>query len=99
MNNFEIINSIKQIVCPYFEFCTDDLYGNTGGSSEYPKIEEMCKIFFKLKCIDKKIISKNKQQEIVDKVKNLNIGFVQIETIPYLGRYIIIIPYKNTDFV
>ena len=97
MNNFEIIQLVEQIVCPYFQFNIDDFYGDRG-SCVYQKIEEMPTLFFKLKIIDKKIISRNKQQKLVDKIKNLNIvdTTIEIDSIPSFGRYIIIKSYKNT---
>jgi hypothetical protein len=90
MNNIEIIETIEKIVCPYFTFNMDDFYGDKG-SCEYPKIEEISTLFFKLNGKDRKLsLSKNKQQEMVDKIKNLNIGIVDISTVQSFGRYIVI---------
>jgi hypothetical protein len=96
MNNIEIIETIEKIVCPYFTFNMDDFYGDRG-SCEYPKIEEIITLFFKkLNGKDRKLsLSKNKEQEIVDKIKNLNIGTLEISTVQSFGRYIVITPYKN----
>ena len=93
MNNIE---TIEKIVCPYFTFNMDDFYGDRG-SCEYPKIEEITTLFFKkLNGKDRKLsLSKNKEQEIVDKIKNLNIGTLEISTVQSFGRYIVITPYKN----
>ena len=90
MNNIEIIETIEKIVCPYFTFNMDDFYGDKG-SCEYPKIEEITTLFFKRKLF----LSKNKEQEMVDKIKNLNIGTLEISTVQSFGRYIVITPYKN----
>lgn len=99
MNNFEIIKSIEQIVCPYFQFNMDDFYGNIVGR-EVPKIEELNILFFKLNGYDKKLyLSKNDQEKMVDKIKDLNIGLVEINSIQSYGRYIIITLYKNEKWV
>ena len=72
MNNIEKIEKIEKIVCPYFTFNMDDFYGDKG-SCEYTKIEEITTLFFKLNGKDRKLsLSKNKEQEMVDKIKNLN---------------------------
>ena len=92
MNNIEIIKTIEKIVCPYFTFNIDDFYGDKG-SCEYPKIEEISTLFFKLNGINRISLSKNKQQEMVDKIKNLNIGTVDICKVQCLGIYIVIQPY------
>jgi hypothetical protein len=95
MNNIEIIEIIEIIVSPYFTFNMDDFYGDRG-SYEYPKIEDISTLFFKLNGKDRNLsISKNKQQEMVDKIKNINIGTVEISTVSSFGRYIVIKPYKN----
>ena len=94
MNNFEIIKLIEEIVNPYFQFNMDDFYGDKG-SCEYPKIEEISTLFFKLNGKDRKLsLSQNKQREMVDKIKNLNIGTVEISTVQSFGRYIVITPYN-----
>lgn len=94
MNNIEIIETIEKIVCPYFTFNMDDFYGDRG-SCEYPKIEKITTLFFKLNRKDGKLsLSKNKEQEMVDKIKNLNIGTLEISTVQSFGRYIVITPYK-----
>ena len=94
MNNIEIIEVVNKIVSPYFEFNMADFYGDRG-SCEYPKIEELNTLFFRLNGRDRKLaISRNKQQEIVDKIKNLNIGSVEISSVPSFGKYIVINPYK-----
>lgn len=94
MNNFEIIEAVEKIICPYFKFNIEDFYGDRG-SCEYPKIEEMNALFFKRNGKDRKIIlSKNEVNEMVEKIKNLNIGLVEIASVQSFGKYIIIHPYK-----
>ena len=90
MNNIEIIETIEKIVCPYFTFNMDDFYGDKG-SCKYPKMEEIATLFFKLNGKNRKLsLSKNKQQEMVDKIKNLNIGTVEFCKVQSLGMYIVI---------
>ena len=89
MNNTEIIETVEKIACPYFTFNMDDFYGDKG-SCEYPKIEEIVTLFFKLNGKIENYLSKNKQQEIVDKIKNLNIGTVEICKVQSFGTYIVI---------
>lgn len=93
MNNINIIETIEKIMYPYFTFNIDDFYGDKG-SCEYPKIEEMTTLFFKLNGKNRKLsLSKNKQQYI-DKIKNLNIGTLEVCKVQSLGIYIVITPYK-----
>ena len=89
MNNIEIIEAVEKIVSPYFKFNMDDFYGDKG-SCEYPKIEEISTLFFKLALF----LSENKQIEMVNEIKNLNIGVLEISSVQSLGRYIVITPYK-----
>lgn len=94
MSNIEIIEVVEKIVCPYFNFNIEDFYGDRG-SCEYPKIEDLDTLFFKLNGKDRKLsISKNKQEEMVDKIKNLNIGSVDFWRVAAFGKYIVIKPYK-----
>jgi len=94
MNNFEIIEVVEKIVFPYFKFNIEDFYGDRG-SCEYPKIEEMNTLFFKLDGKNRKIaISKNEQTKIVDEITNLNVGLVEFIKVAAFGKYIVITPYK-----
>ena len=88
-NNIEIIETVKKIVSPYFKLNMDDFYGDKG-SCKYPKIEEISTLFFKLQLS----LSETKQQEMVNKIKNLDLGLVEISSVQSLGRYIVIRPYK-----
>ena len=90
MNNIEIIEAVEKIVSPYFKFNMDDFYGDKG-SCEYPKIVEISTLFFKLKLS----LSENKQIEMVNEIKNLNLGVLEISSVQSLGRYIVITPYKE----
>ena len=98
MNNNEIIKSIEQIVQPYFNFEMDDFYGDRGGLP-YPKIEELDVLYFKKNGKDKKlVITKDDEQTMIDKIKNLNIGSVELIKIPSFGVYICVkLPSYNDN--
>lgn len=96
MNNFEIIEAVENIICPYFKFNIEDFYGDRG-SCEYPKIEEMNALFFKLNGKNKNKLIKNEENEMVDKIINLNVGLVETASVQYFGKYIIIRPYATTQ--
>ena len=56
-------------------------------------------IFFKLKTIKGKLCSKEKQEELVDKVRELNIGNVEIMKIQAFGTYMCIELYDDINYV
>ena len=88
MNNFEIIEMVEKIVNPYFEF--SNMYEDPE-NYECPQIQDRNVWFFKLNDKNKKtIISKDKQIEIVNKVKELNIGYVSLSQIQSIGTFIYI---------
>lgn len=88
MNNYEKIRIIDEIVKPYFNFEMDDFYGDRGGIP-YPKIEDLHHFYFKKNGKDRKLIlTKDKQEEILLKIKELNFGKVEVIKIPSFGIYI-----------
>jgi len=91
MNNQEIINIINEIANPFYIFEMDDFYGDKGGRP-YPKIEELQRLAFKKNNKDRKLNFLTKEQEtlIINKIKDLNIGSVEIAKIQSFGKYIII---------
>ena len=90
MNTFEKIQLVEQILHPYFEFNMGDFYGDKGNST-YPKIEEITMLFFKRNSKDMgKYISKDEVQPMLDKIKLLNIGLIDINRVQSLGYYITI---------
>lgn len=92
MNNFEIIEVVEK-VSPHFKFNIEDIYGDNR-NGKLPKIEELDKLFFKLDGKDKKNMSINEQNNIVNKITILNVGLVEYIKIPCFGKYIVITPYK-----
>lgn len=88
MDNNTKINLIHEIVLPYFKFEMDDFYGDRG-ALPYPKIEELQILMFKKKCRDKTLsLSKKEEQLMIEKIKNLNFGSVELDKYPGMGTYI-----------
>jgi hypothetical protein len=88
--NKDKIALVEQIVHPYFRFNMNDIYGDHP-NGYMPDVEEIKILYFKLQTTNKTIIGNKKQEEIANKVKQLNIGTVNLITIPSFGRYIQII--------
>ena len=87
--NIEKIHLVAEIVEPYFKFDMD-LYGDRG-SCQLPKIEELTTLFFKFNGTDRKLIlNKEDEQQLLDTIRKLHIGLVEIVKINSLGRYITI---------
>ena len=90
MNNHEIINIINEIANPFFIFEMNDFYGDRGGMP-YPKIEELQLLAFKKNGKDRKLnLTKEQETLIINKIKDLNIGSVEIVKIRAFGTYIMI---------
>ena len=89
MDNNKKINLIHKIVLPYFKFEMDDFYGDRGGRP-YPKIEELQILWFKKNGKDNKIPSLSKQEEklMIEKIKNMNFGSVELVKLSGMGTYI-----------
>jgi hypothetical protein len=89
MNNQDKIKLIEEIVQPYFNFEMNDFYGDRGGLP-YPNIEDLTIFYFKRNGKDKKLYFQSKKEEpfILEKVKKLNIGKVELITFPGMGVYI-----------
>jgi hypothetical protein len=88
MNNEETIRAIEQIVRPYFYFEMDDFYGDRGGLP-YPEINALTHLYFKKNGRNKNLtLTKAEELRILDTVKTLDIGVVEIIQIPSFGRYI-----------
>lgn len=94
----ENIQAINKIVSPYFEFNVIDIYGDRG-SCDLPKIEELSTIYFKLKTIRGKSCSKEQREELADKVRELNIGDVDLIKIEGFGIYMSIKIYEDINYV
>jgi len=88
MDNNAKINLIHKIVLPYFKFEMDDFYGDRGGRP-YPKIEELQILMFKKNGRDKlPSLSKQEEKLMIEKIKNMNFGSVELVKMPCMGTYI-----------
>lgn len=86
--NKEIIDEISKIVEPCMKFNMDDIYGDRGGIP-YPQIEELDILHFKYN--DKNnIISKQKENELINKIKELRVGEVDTCKINGVGKFMVI---------
>jgi hypothetical protein len=87
MNNFEIAKLVEEITQPYFSF-SYDFYGDVK-SCNIPNVEDMDILFFKKNGRNRNlIITKDEENIIVEKVKKLNVGIVEIKNIQSIGRFI-----------
>ena len=93
MDNITKISLIHKIVQPYFKFELDDIYGDRGGTP-YPKIKDLTELYFKKKTYNENkteilpSLSKNDEQIMLNKIKDLNIGFVEIYKVHSIGKFI-----------
>ena len=92
-SNKEIIDKISKIVEPNWKFNMDDIYGDRG-LLHYPQIEELEILHFKLDGkIFRKLFSKLEQEELINKINELNIGQIsKVEIVQYqfIGLFILI---------
>jgi hypothetical protein len=90
MNNYEKIHNIENIVQPFFHFELYDFFGDIC-DLPYPRIKELTILFFKKNGKDKKLfLTETEKQIMMDKIQNLNFGFVEIIKNPHFGTYIIV---------
>lgn len=95
-SNDEIIQSISKIVEPKFTFHMDDFYGDKGGIL-YPDIEELSTLHFKFNGSKYKIPSEKEKEELIKKIKELeisNIENIEIVKYQYWGLFIRIVLTK-----
>lgn len=91
-----IINIIENIVKPYWKFNMDDIYGDRCGF-QYPNIEELSVLYFKaINQNSSKHQTKLEQDQMIEKLNELNFGEIEIIKIPSVGKFIkIILPKYN----
>ena len=86
--NKEIIEEISKIVEPYLKFNMDDIYGDRGGIP-YPQIEELDILHFKFDGRHN-LFSKQKENELINKIKTLSIGEIDIYKTGGIGKFMVI---------
>jgi hypothetical protein len=85
--------SIQQIIVnPYMTFNMDDIYGDRGGVP-YPEIEELNVLHFKYNGNNynkQHFMNKTLENDLIDRVKSLGMGEVNINKINGIGKFMII---------
>ena len=84
-----VINSVENIVSPWWKHNMDDIYGDRGGIS-YPAIEELSYLHFKLDSKVKIQQTKEECEQMLAKLKQLGIGEVEIIKIMGIGKFLVI---------
>jgi general stress protein 26 len=88
MDNYDIINKINKIVEPYWKFDLDDFYK---GGLHYPKIEELSVLIYKKNYkIDFWNMTEEEENIMVEEIRKLNVGKVEMIKIRSLGKYILV---------
>lgn len=86
--DMDLINTINNIIYPHF-YLVDDPYYDTP-MTNFEIMVSYKKLFWKLNGKNKKIISKNKQNELVEIVRQLNFGKIELYTIYGMGKYLVL---------
>ena len=87
MNNFEIINCVELLASPYFQFEKERVFSAMlGGILTDEEIQKANALHFKRN--SKIPLSENKKQEIINNIKNLDIGTVEYIRVSWLGNLI-----------
>jgi hypothetical protein len=86
MNNFEIIKSVEQFASPYFKFEKEKIFSAFGGIMTDKEILDTNMLFFTRN--SKIPLPENKKQEILNNIKNLDIGTVEYIRVSWLGYLI-----------
>ena len=92
MNNFEIINCVELLASPYFQFEKERVFLAFGGILTDEEIQKANMLHFKRN--SKIPLSENKKQEIINNIKNLDIGTVEYIRVSWLG-YLIEVTLKD----
>ena len=83
MNNFEIINCVELLASPYFQFEKERVFLAFGGILTDEEIQKANMLHFKRN--SKIPLPENKKQEIINNIKNLDIGTVEYIRVSWLG--------------
>lgn len=88
MNNSKIIEQVEEIVSPYFDFKINDFRGGPD-----PNLEDINVLFLR----KSRYTTKEKEQEMMTQIKDLDVGFVEINTVSPFGRYIVIYTQATSE--
>ena len=84
-----IINKVNSIVNPWWQFNMVDIYGDKGGVP-YPHIDDLNFLHFKLNSKINPQQTLHECNQMLETLKNLDIGDVNIITIMGMGKFILI---------
>jgi hypothetical protein len=84
----DLINTVNNILQPHF-YLVDDPYSNTTVTN-FEQLIGCNRLFWKLNGKNKRLISANKQNELLEMVKQLNLGKVELFSCIGLGKYLIL---------
>ena len=89
MELIEIINTLNNILQPHF-YLVDEIYSNIP-ITNFEKLIGNHALFWKLNGQNKKLINANKQNELLEMVKQLNIGKAELCSLSGLDKYLVLI--------
>jgi hypothetical protein len=88
MDLIEIINTLNNILQPHF-YLVDEIYSDIR-ITNFEKLIGNNTLFWKLNGQNKKLINANKQNELLETVKQLNIGKAELCSLSGLGKYLVL---------
>jgi hypothetical protein len=88
MELIEIINTLNNILQPHF-YLVDEIYSDIR-ITNFEKLIGNNTLFWKLNGQNKKLINANKQNELLEMVKQLNIGKAELCSLSGLGKYLVL---------
>jgi hypothetical protein len=84
----DLINTINNIIHPHF-YLVDDPYYDTP-ITNFETLVSYKKLFWKLNGKNKRVISTDKQNELVEIVRKLNLGKIELYSINGMGKYLVL---------
>ena len=88
MDLINTINAINNIIHLNF-YLVDDPYYDTP-IANFETLVSYKKLFWKLNGKNKRVISANKQNELVEIVRQLNLGKIELYSINGMGKYLVL---------
>ena len=88
MDLIEIINTLNNILQPHF-YLVDEIYSDIR-ITNFEKLIGNSTLFWKLNGQNKKLINANKQNGLLEMIKQLNIGKAELCSLSGLGKYLVL---------
>lgn len=82
------ISAVNNIIHPHF-YLVDDPYYDTP-ITNFETVVSYKKLFWKLNGKNKRVISTDKQNELVEIVRKLNLGKIELYSINGMGKYLVL---------